>query len=155
VLIPANLYGINDCFDAYNSHVIPAMLLKFHKAKLNNEEVILWGSGRAIRDFVYVEDIANMMPHFIENDIKFISDLPCMETVCNLSSGIGCSIKELAEIIIDVVGYKGKVSWDTTKPEGPLNKVFDNRRMQSLGLSCPTSIREGIEKTYRWFVQQY
>jgi GDP-L-fucose synthase len=155
VVIPANCYGLYDCFDEMNSHVIPALILKFHKAKIEGlKEITLWGSGKAIRDFIYAEDVINCLPHFIENDVHFPSANPCMENVCNISTEKGTSIKELAETICEVVGYEGEINWDTSKPNGPANKTFSNERMKSLGLNCQTSLREGIEKTYQWFRNQ-
>lgn len=147
VLIPANAYGEKDHFDEYNSHVIPALILKMHKAKKANAKSIeLWGSGRAIRDFIYAEDVAKCIPYFIENDTH--------ENVYNISTGIGCSIKQLSEMIAEVVGYEGQILWDSTKLEGPLDKVFSNERMKSLGLSCNTSLKTGLERTYQWYINQ-
>ena len=152
IVIPANAYGINDLFDEVHSHVIPALMLKVHKAKQENlKEITFWGTGKAIRDFIYAEDIANCIPYFIENEIKFASENPCLENVCNVSTGIGTSIKELAETIVKIVGYHGNVNWDISKPDGPANKTFSNVRMKSLGLKCETTIEEGIRRTYEWF----
>lgn len=153
-LIPANMFGEKDCFDEYNSHVVPALIAKMHKAKKSGlKEITLWGSGRAVRDFVYAADVAKCIPYFIDNDVFFIGQ-PQLENVVNLSSGTGSSIKQLAEAIAKAVGYEGKILWDETKPEGPLSKIFDNKRMQSLGLKCETSLEEGIKKTYQWYLNQ-
>lgn len=155
IIIPANCYGINDIFDEIHSHVIPALILKFHKAKKEGlKEVVCWGTGIAIRDFLYAEDLAKCIPYFIENDIKFPSANPTLENICNISTGIGTSIKELVEIIAKTVGYKGEIFWDTEKPNGPLNKTFSNARMKSLGLTCETPLKEGIRKTYEWYLRQ-
>jgi len=154
-VIPANCYGLYDCFDEMNSHVIPALILKFDKAKKEDlKEITLWGSGNAVRDFVYASDVADCLPYFIEYDIDFPSANPCMTNVCNISTEKGTSIRELAETIAEVVGYNGKLNWDLTKPDGPANKTFSNQRMRSLGLSCPTSLKEGIECTYQYFKNQ-
>lgn len=154
VLIPANMFGEFDHFDEYNSHVVPALIAKMHKAKkAGTKEITLWGSGRAIRDFVYAEDVAKCIPYFIDNVFSF-SGLPYLENVVNLSTGTGCSIKQLAETISEVVEYKGQILWDESKPEGPLSKIFDNQRMKSLGLKCETPLIEGIKKTYQWYINQ-
>jgi GDP-L-fucose synthase len=154
IIIPANAYGEFDLFDEFNSHVIPALILKVHKAKRDGlKEITFWGSGKAIRDFIYAQDVANCIPYFIENDIKFSSTNPCLENICNISTGVGTSIKELAETIVEVLGYEGKVNWDLTKPDGPANKTFSNERMKSLGLKCETSLRDGIQRTYEWFLK--
>jgi GDP-L-fucose synthase len=155
IIVPANAYGYFDVFDEINSHVIPALILKVHKAKQENlKEITFWGSGKAIRDFIFAEDIAKCIPYFIENDINFPSSNKCLENICNISTGIGTSIKELAETIVNIVGYTGEVRWDLTKPDGPANKTFCNDRMKSLGLSCETSIEDGIRRTYEWFQKQ-
>ena len=154
IIVPANAYGEHDLFDEFNSHVIPALILKVHKAKQEGlDEITFWGSGKAVRDFIYAQDVAACIPYFIENDIKFPSANPCLENVCNISTGVGTSIKELAETIVDVLGYRGKVNWDLTKPDGPANKTFSNERMKSLGLKCETPLREGIQRTYEWFLK--
>jgi GDP-L-fucose synthase len=153
IIIPANAYGEHDLFDEMNSHVIPALILKVHKAKQEDlKEITFWGSGNAIRDFIYAEDVAKCIPYFIENDIRFRSTNPCLENVCNISTGIGTSIRDLAESIIETIGYKGNVNWDLTKPDGPKNKTFANYRLDSLGLKCETTIKEGIKRTYEWFL---
>lgn len=155
VVIPANMFGEKDDFDAYSSHVVPALISKMHKAKKEGtKEIVLWGSGKAIRDFVYAGDIAQCLPYFIDNNIDFSDSKPHLRNVCNLSTGRGCSIKELAEIVQEVVDYSGNIVWDTSKPEGPLNKIFDNSRMKSLGLSVHTSLKEGIIRTYKWFQEK-
>lgn len=154
VVIPANMYGEHDSFDEYNSHVIPALIAKMHKAKKTNaKEIVLWGTGKAIRDFIYVGDVAACIPYFVENNINFSSCL-YLNNVCNVSTGKGCSIKELADTIAEAVEFKGEIVWDSTKPEGPLNKVFSNTRMESLGLKCETPLKEGIARTYKWYLQQ-
>jgi len=155
VLIPANMFGEFDCFDEYNSHVIPALILKMHKAKkTNTKEITLWGSGKAIRDFIYAEDVAKCIPTFIENTMYFAGP-SYLTNVCNISTGVGVSIRELAETIAQVVEYKGNILWDTSKPEGPLNKIFDNERMKLIDLECNTPLIEGIRKTYQWYINQY
>lgn len=156
IVIPANAYGPHDHFsDPLNAHVIPAMFSKILKAKKENDVVRFWGSGIALRDFIFVSDIAKNVSCFIENDINFPSENPCLENVCNISTGKPTSIKELAETIIDIVGFKGEVIWETDKPEGPLKKVFSNERMKSLGLTCDVDIKTGLQKTYDWYLKNY
>jgi GDP-L-fucose synthase len=148
VLIPGNLYGEYDNFRNNESHVVPALLRRFYEAKLTDlEEVIMWGSGAPKRDFVYAEDVAKVIPYFIEN---YNSSEPV-----NISSGTTTTIKELAEIIKEVTGFSGKLGWDTTKPDGQMVKIFDVTRLNSLGLSCDTSLREGLEKTFAWLSKNY
>jgi GDP-L-fucose synthase len=156
IVIPANAYGKHDNFDLNHSHVIPAMLVKMHNAKKDNQkEIVMWGTGEPLRDFVYVEDVVNCVPYFIENSIDFPCDNPCLRNICNLSSDRGTSIKELAETIKEVVGYSGNIIWDTSKPNGPMKKVFSNKRMKSLNLSCSTSLKDGLQKTYKWYEETH
>src|SRR5579859_1647274 len=153
VLIPANLFGPHDRFEEYHSHVIPALILKMYQAKkTNTKDITLWGTGEAFRDFLFIEDMASLIPFFIKNDINFEGE-PWLENVCNISTGQGTSIKQLAEITAKVIGFDGKINWDSSKPSGPLKKVFDNSRMKSLGLSCDTTLEDGITKTYKWFIE--
>jgi GDP-L-fucose synthase len=148
VLVPGNLFGEYDNFRTGESHVIPAMLRRFHEAKINGvREVTCWGTGRATRDFVYAGDAAAAMPYFIDRD-----DLP---GPVNISQGATMTIRELAETSRDVVGADVDIKWDVEKPEGQLHKIFDVSRMRSYGLDCPTSLREGLVKTYAWLERNY
>jgi GDP-L-fucose synthase len=148
VLIPGNLYGEYDNYRNNESHVIPALLRRFYEAKLNNlEEVIIWGSGAAKRDFVYAGDVAKIIPYFLEN---YNSSEPI-----NISSGTTTTIKELGELIKEVTGFEGKLGWDTSKPDGQMVKIFEVTRLNSLGLYCDTPLREGLEKTFAWLRKNY
>lgn len=148
VLVPGNLFGEYDNFRTGESHVIPAMLRRFHEAKINGQrEVTCWGTGRATRDFVYAGDAASALPYFIDRD-----DLA---GPVNISQGATMTIRELAETSRDVVGADVEIKWDVEKPEGQLNKIFDVSRMHSYGLDCPTSLREGLAKTYSWLERNY
>jgi GDP-L-fucose synthase len=148
ILVPGNMYGPHDNFRPKESHVIPAMIKRYVDATINNaSEVVMWGSGRATRDFVHVADVAATFPFFID---KFDSAGPV-----NISSGISTSIKELAELVKDVVGYRGRITWDPTKPDGQAVKIFDVSRLSALGLQCPTPLREGVASTAAWFRQHY
>lgn len=148
VLIPGNVYGECDNFSLQDAHVIPAMIRKFYEAKLKqNDSVILWGSGKPVRDFVYAADVAKVIPYFVEN---YNTSEPI-----NISTGLGVSIKELAQIIKELIGYKGQIIWDTSKPDGQMNKIFSADKLKSLGLSCPTSLKEGLTRTINWFTDNY
>jgi len=143
VLIPGNMYGEHDCFDLNNCHVIPALIRKIHES---DGKVRLWGSGEAVRDFVYAGDVAQCIPFFIKNNY---------EGPVNISSGNGIKIKDLAVTIKKIVNEKIEIEWDTSMPEGPSHKVFDVSLMKSIGLTCDTLLIEGLKKTYSWFLENY
>lgn len=151
--MPTNLYGPNDNFNLETSHVLPALIRKFHEAKLNNDEkskVVIWGSGKPKREFLFVEDLAEAILFLMENinaeDLyeNGISQL-------NVGTGEDLTISELANIISDVVGYTGKTEYDSSKPDGTPRKLMDVSRINNLGWKYKTSLREGIKKTYEWF----
>jgi GDP-L-fucose synthase len=143
-----NLYGEYDNFRHNESHVVPALVRRFYEAKLNRlEEVAMWGSGKPQRDFVYAEDVAKVIPYFITN---YDSSEPI-----NISSGTTTPIKELAELVKETTGFEGKLTWDTTKPDGQMVKIFDVKKLNSLGLSCDTNIKDGLEKTFAWLSKNY
>lgn len=144
VPVPGNMYGEHDHFDPMTCHVIPALIRKFDKAAMDGAPVVqMWGSGAPIRDFVYAGDVAQCMPFFLENDIG-------PEPV-NIASGHGVSIRDLAEMIASVTGYRGKIAWDTTKPDGQPLKVFKINKMKALGLACTMPLATGLRKTVDWF----
>jgi GDP-L-fucose synthase len=148
VVIPGNMYGEFDNFHPLDSHVVPAMIRRYYEAKLNQaSEVVMWGTGRPERDFVYAGDVAKLIPYFID---EYSSDQPV-----NLSSGTRTSIRELAETIAVLAEYAGKIIWDDSKPDGQLIKIFDTRRMASMGLACATPLRDGIARTMQWFAANY
>lgn len=148
VLVPGNIYGPFDNFNLANSHVIPALIRKFLDAKAANKpEVTAWGSGRPTRDFVYVADVCEAI--FLAAERYDGSDL------INISSGRVVTIKELTETVAELTGYRGKVIWDTSKPDGQLYKGFDVTRMkENLGYTCRTSLRDGIRKTIEWYLSK-
>lgn len=146
-LMPTNLYGYFDNFDLETSHVLPAMLRKFHEAKLNNIPIKLWGTGKAKREFLFVDDLAEAIVFSLENKLN--------ENIYNIGSGKDISIKELSEIIQKVVGYKGKIMWDRTKPDGTPRKLMDVSKMKKLGWSYTTELEQGIQKTYKWFLKNF
>jgi len=144
-VMPANLYGINDRFDEYNSHVIPAMIIKFHKAKTENLPFVeLWGTGKPLREFLYVDDMAEACVHLMHH---YDGNEPV-----NIGSGMEISIKELAEIIRDVTGYKGDIVFDSSKPDGTPRRVLDNSKITAMGWEPKTDIRDGIKKEYEYYL---
>src|SRR3989338_2817674 len=145
-LMPTNLYGPNDNFDLLNSHVLPALIRKFHEAKEGGlKEVSLWGTGRAKREFLEADDLADacifLMDKYNENEI------------INVGTGKDVSIKKLAEKIQKIVGFKGKISWNTSKPDGPLRKLLDVSKINNLGWKYKTSLEDGLVQTYAWFLK--
>ena len=144
-LMPTNLYGYFDNFDLKTSHVLPAMLRKFHEAKQNGSaSVELWGSGRPMREFLFVDDMAEAVVCAMEKELP--------EHLYNIGSGKDITIKELAETIKNVVGFSGDIIWDSTKPDGTLRKLMDVSKMKELGWEYSTELKDGIKKTYSWFL---
>jgi len=144
VLVPGNLYGEWDNFNLEQSHVIPALIRKYIEARdAGQPEVIALGTGKPTRDFVYAGDVAATIPWFLTN---YDSSEPV-----NISSGTRTSIKELAESIKAATGYQGKIVWDTSKPDGQMDKIFDVTRLHALGLNCSTPLMEGLKRTAIWF----
>jgi GDP-L-fucose synthase len=143
-LMPTNLYGTHDNFDLQTSHVLPAMLRKFHEAKLNRAPVKLWGSGTPMREFLFVDDMAEAVVYALENKLP--------EYLYNVGSGKDITIKELAETIQKVTGHQGEIIWDLEKPDGTPRKLMDVSKMKEIGWSYSTELEEGIEKTYAWFL---
>jgi GDP-L-fucose synthase len=153
-VMPTNLYGPNDNFDLQTSHVLPAFIRKFHEATEKKEkEVVVWGSGKPLREFLYVEDLADAILFLMENvnaeDLyeKGITHL-------NIGTGKDISIDGLANMISEIVGYKGSINHDTSKPDGTPRKLLDVSRINSLGWKYRTELRVGIEKTYYWFLKK-
>lgn len=153
-VMPTNLYGINDNFHPENSHVIPALMRRFHEAKINNaENVIVWGSGKAMREFLYVDDMAKASIFILTLDENiYHSNTKPMLSHINVGTGKDISIQEVAETMKLVVGYEGSVSFDTSKPDGPPRKLIDVSRLSSMGWNYTTELREGLEKTYNWYL---
>tara|TARA_B100001989_G_scaffold167486_1_gene120617 strand:+ start:11205 stop:12167 length:963 start_codon:yes stop_codon:yes gene_type:complete len=152
-VMPTNLYGINDNFDPENSHVIPGLMQRFHNAKINNDnEVMVWGTGNAMREFLFVDDMAeaSLFVLGIDKEIYDENTLPMISHI-NVGSGKDITIKELAEIMKEVVGFEGKISFDNTKPDGSPRKLIDVSRLSKMGWKNSTSLREGLELTYNWY----
>lgn len=143
-LMPTNLYGPNDNFDLKSSHVLPAMIRKFHEAKLNgNAPVVLWGTGSPKREFLYVDDLAQAVLFALENTLE--------EHLYNVGTGIDLTIKELAELIQSIVGYNGIAKWDKSKPDGTPRKLLYVNKLKSLGWMAKTDLELGIRLVYDWF----
>ena len=143
--MPTNLYGSFDNFDLQSSHVIPAMIRKFHSAKINNDsEVKLWGSGTPMREFLFVDDLAEAVVYTLENNLP--------DYLYNIGTGKDVTIRELAETIQRIIGFNGKIIWDSSKPDGTPRKLMDVSKMFSVGWSYSTELEKGIEKTYQWFL---
>jgi len=140
-LMPTNLYGPNDNFNLKSSHVLPAMIRKFHEAKLNeNSPVELWGTGSPMREFLHVDDLSQAVLFAIENKMK--------EHLYNVGTGMDLTIKELAEQIQSTVGHQGEIIWDDTKPDGTPRKLMDSSRIESQGWSARITLKEGVKLTY-------
>lgn len=150
-VMPTNLYGPNDNFNLETSHVLPALIRKFHEAKeKNKDEAIIWGTGKPHREFLFVEDIADAILFLMENvDAKDLYEKGISHI--NVGTGKDITINDLAELISNIVGYKGKIVHDTDKPDGTPRKLLDVSRINSLGWKYKTELREGINKTYEWF----
>ncbi len=145
-IMPTNLYGPGDNFDLETSHVIPALMLKFHEAKENREpHVVVWGTGTPRREFLHVDDLADAAVFLMETYDE--------EAIINVGVGEDLTIRELAEIIREVVGYTGEIVWDPSKPDGTPRKLLDVSRLQALGWKAKIPLREGLEQTYRWYVE--
>jgi GDP-L-fucose synthase len=145
-LMPTNLYGTNDNFDLNTSHVLPAMMRKFHEAKVNNHApVILWGSGTPMREFLFVDDMAQAVVFALENKLP--------DYLYNIGTGEDLTIKELAETIQKITGHQGEIIWDSSKPDGTPRKLMDISKMHALGWKHQVQLEEGIQKTYNWFLE--
>lgn len=145
-IMPTNLYGPGDNFDLENSHVLPALLRKMHEAKVTGAQVVeVWGTGKALREFLYVEDMADASVFVMES---YDGDL-----WLNVGTGQDISIRELAEVIKDVVGFKGDLKFNQDKPDGTPRKLLDVSKLKQAGWQYKTELREGIEKTYKWYLE--
>ena len=152
-IMPTNMYGPNDNFNLETSHVLPALIRKFHEAKLNNENsVTIWGTGKPMREFLYVEDLADAISYLMENtDAKDIYEKGISQI--NIGTGKDISISDLAKLISGIVGFKGEIINDLSKPDGTPRKLMDVSRINNLGWKYKTELEDGIKKTYEWFVQ--
>ena len=144
-LMPTNLYGYHDNFDLKSSHVLPAMIRKFHEAKEDNHSpVTLWGSGTPMREFLFVDDLAAAVVYALENKLD--------EYLYNVGSGKDVTIKSLAETIQKIIRHRGDIIWDRSKPDGTPRKLMDVSKMKAMGWQYETELEQGIQKTYKWFL---
>jgi GDP-L-fucose synthase len=147
-VIPPNVYGPRDHFFSDKSHVISALVTRVHEAKLaESPEVGVWGTGSARREFIYVEDLARMLVRLMA--------MPNVPTPINTGTGSDVSIRELAETIVDVIGYRGRLAWDATKPDGMPRKLMDSSAMIGMGVAPEVDLRDGLARTYEWFLENY
>ena len=153
-VMPTNLYGQNDNFHLENSHVIPAMIRKFHDAKVNNSATVtLWGTGTAMREFLHVDDMAAASIHVLSlSAAQYQSNTTPMLSHLNVGTGEDVTIKALAETIQEVVGFTGDIVWDSTKPDGTLRKLMDVSKVKALGWAPKVTLKEGLIDTYQWFI---
>jgi len=153
--MPTNLYGPNDNFNLETSHVLPALIRKFHEAKVENKgSVTIWGTGKPLREFMYVEDLANAIVFMMENiEAKDLYENGI--THLNVGSGKDIAIADLAKLISEIVGFNGKIEYDSTKPDGTPRKLMDVTRLNLLGWKYKTELKEGIIKAYNFFKEKY
>ena len=152
-VMPTNLYGINDNFHLENSHVIPALIHRLHEAKINNNpEVMVWGTGNAMREFLYVDDMAEASLFVLELDEQiYQANTQPMLSHVNVGIGIDISIRNLALAISRVVGYEGQLIFDSSKPDGPPKKLIDSSRLSNMGWKYSIGLEQGLRKTYNWY----
>ena len=153
-VMPTNLYGPHDNFHPENSHVIPALLRRFHEAVKNGlDEVVIWGSGTPMREFLHVDDMAAASIYVMElDDTTFKANTQPMLSHINVGTGIDCTIRELAETVAKVTGFKGKLSFDASKPDGTPRKLMDVSRLEQLGWKASISLENGLKDAYQWYL---
>jgi len=152
-VMPTNLYGQNDNFDLETSHVLPALIRKFHEAKVDRaKKVLLWGSGKPRREFMYVDDLADAVVFLMQN-IKAADLYERGISQINIGTGIDLEISELADLIKEIVGFTGEIEYDATKPDGTPRKMLDVSRINELGWKYTTTLEDGLRKTYDWFLK--
>jgi GDP-L-fucose synthase len=153
--MPTNLYGINDNFHPENSHVIPALMRRFHEAKVSNDaEVIVWGTGNAMREFLYVDDMAAASLFVLELEEKtYQTNTSPMLSHINVGTGVDVTIRKMAETMKEVIGFKGELSFDTTRPDGAPRKLIDVSRLSNMGWNYSVDLEDGLTKTYNWYLE--
>ena len=155
-VMPTNLYGPNDNYHPENSHVIPALIRRFHEAVVNNEkEVIIWGSGNPKREFLHVDDMADASV-FVQNisKDKYNENTDCMLSHVNVGAGVDVSIVELSKLVSKITKFSGEIIFDTNKPDGPLRKLMDISRLSNMGWSSTIDLIDGLKQTYHWYIEQ-
>ncbi len=155
-VMPTNLYGINDNFHPENSHVIPALMRRFHEAKINNDkEVVIWGTGSPMREFLYVDDMAEASLFVLELDEEtYQAKTKPMLSHINVGTGKDVTILEMAEAMKRVVGFKGELKFDSTKPDGSKRKLIDVERLTAMGWSYNIELEDGLKSTYKWYLSK-
>ncbi len=155
-VMPTNLYGQGDNFHPENSHVIPAVMRRFHEAKERGDsEVVVWGSGKPMREFLHVDDMAAACIHVMNLDkTTYDANTQPMLSHINVGTGVDCTIREMAETVKRVVGFDGELVFDTTKPDGTLRKLMDVSRLETLGWKASITLEEGLASTYEWFIRE-
>ena len=153
-VMPTNLYGENDNFHPENSHVIPALLRRFHEAKLNGDaEVVAWGSGKPMREFLHVDDMAAASIYVMQLDQDtYAANTENMLSHINVGTGVDCTIRELVETVAKVVGFEGTIAFDASKPDGAPRKLMNVDRLKSLGWQYSIDLEQGLTSTYEWFL---
>jgi len=156
-VMPTNLYGPGDNYHPENSHVIPALLRRFHESKLSGADSIsIWGSGTSLREFLYVDDMARASIHIMNLPLDEYQKVTTARlSHINVGSGVDCSIAELVALIAEVTGFEGSINYDTSKPDGAPRKLMDSSRLKSLGWQPQYELKEGLTNTYQWFVENY
>ena len=156
-IMPTNLYGINDNFHPENSHVIPSLMRRFHLAKIKkNKNVIVWGTGMPMREFLYVDDLAQASLFILQLNKKiYQSNTSPMLSHINVGTGEEITIREVAQTMKDVVGFDGTFTFDTTKPDGSLRKLIDVSRLENIGWKHSVNLRDGLEITYEWYSKNF
>lgn len=154
-VMPTNLYGPNDNFHPENSHVIPAMIRRFHEAKLSGApSVVIWGSGKPMREFLHVDDMAAASVYVMELDHEtYAQNTEPMLSHINVGTGVDCTILELAETVRQVIGFKGEIELDATKPDGTPRKLMDVSRLARLGWRSSITLKDGLDDAYNWFLE--
>jgi len=155
-VMPTNLYGINDNFHPENSHVIPSLMRRFHEAKQQKQsDVVVWGSGNHMREFLYVDDMVAASLFVLQLDKEtYLANTEPMLSHINVGTGKEITIRELAETIAEVVGYQGRISFDTSKPGGPPRKLIDTTRLREMGWQYKIELKQGLEETFQWYQEQ-
>lgn len=147
-LMPTNLYGPRDNFSDLNSHVIPGLIQRIHNAKIKKDKnVEIWGSGKPLREFLYVNDLADAIKFIINNNVR--------DELINIGSGEEITIKDLANLICEVIGYNGSLLFDSSMPDGNPRKLLDSSKINGLGWKAKTKLKNGLEKTYKWYVENF